>query len=122
MDADDVKKFLADDVREYLGNKHADVRESTIRNYLAHAIDISEGVTGSAKYKQEARDTAECSLRRVQAFAALICAISIRPGKSVHQPPASKRNDACYNVMKALGHGDAYVINGGMYFNVEIFP
>ena len=108
-----------DEVTQYLVQINAKVTASTVRNYLALAIKISESVTGSAKYKQEARDMAERSLRRVHAFILLVCAIAVRPGKSLYQPPASNKNQANFQVMKALGHSDVYPIHSGMFFNVD---
>jgi hypothetical protein len=77
------------EVRAYLrGIRGQNVSESTARNYKAIAIALSNSVTQNANHKQEARDTAERSLRRVQAFATLITAVSVRPGSSTHRPRA----------------------------------
>lgn len=54
-------------IKDYLMSINADVTKRTVDNYLALAIAMSGSATETAKYKQEARDTAERSLRRAQA-------------------------------------------------------
>ena len=108
------------EVREYLrGIRGQNVSESTAKNYKAISIALSNSVTQSAKHKQEARDTAERSLRRVQAFATLITAVSVRPGSSTYRPRASQENEAVHMMSKALGHGDVITIDPSLYFNAD---
>ena len=64
-----------DMVQKFLLSKTETVCRMTVENYLALAIAYSETATASAKYKQEARDTGERSVRRNQALTTLICAL-----------------------------------------------
>ena len=108
------------EVRAYLrGIRGQNVSESTARNYKAIAIALSNSVTQNAKHKQKARDKAELSLRRVQAFATLITAVSVRPGSSTYRPRASQENEAVHMMSKALGHGDVITIDPSLYFNAD---
>lgn len=109
------------DVKEYLSQFREDVGDKTVRNYLARAISVSASVTNYAKYKQEARNTAEESLRRVQAWSTAVCAVMVREGKSSCRPQASVHNKAVFAVTKALGHSDVFGLHPSLIFNADDF-
>ena len=114
-----------DMVQNYLQSFNMNACRRTVKNYQALAIALSGSATASAKYKQEARETAETSLRRVQAWATMICSLWVRPGHSHCRTAPSKSNDAIYMTMKALAnklHHDSipfYTLHPGMFFNVD---